>query len=101
MLLSSYEDNPKLRKDTREFVLKPIEGQKKLNASGMVDNRLFSGENNLIAVRDPQTSLWSLRYKNGIMQQALKGQFTNFHSAKTTVEEYFKKRGVSVSEVLD
>lgn len=100
-MMFDQEENPKHRKDVRVLVLKQIEGQQKLNSTGMVDNRLFTGDNNLQAIRDPQTSLWSLRLQHGIIQQALKGSFTGFNACLERAREYYKRRGVDIVEVLD
>jgi hypothetical protein len=100
-MMFEEKENPKLRKDNRVLVLRQIEGQKKLNSTGMVDNRLFTGENNLLACLDPGNCLWSLRYNHGIMQQSLKGQFTSFKAAYDAAQNYYKKRGVEIVEVLD
>lgn len=100
-MMFDLEENPKHRKDVRILVLKQIEGKQKLNSSGMVDNRLFTGENNLSAIRNPQTSHWSLRLNHGIIQQSLKGSFTSFKACLEHARDYYSRRGVEITEVLD
>lgn len=100
MTQNSPESN--LRSFTRTLVLKPIEGQKPLATSGLPDPRLFSGEQGVKIMMDPQTCLWQFQYTNkGILPEALKGVFTSFNAAYRHAENYFQKRNVKVTAVRD
>lgn len=85
----------------RVFVLRPMEGESQRKASGTVDKRLFTGSNRLHAIRDGQTSLWSLKYDAGILPEPLKQSFTTFQKVRDFVANYFERRGVQVTEVLE
>lgn len=85
----------------RILVLKPREGVSTLNSKGMVDNRLFSGKNRLHAIRDSQTSFWSLRYDEGIVPEQLKQSFTTFQKMYDFVKGYFARRNVDLVDVVD
>lgn len=93
--------NTKMISYDRYLVLEAIEGKHKLSSTGLVDNRVLSGENSVRIVMDPQTCLWSIRYDNGIMPKPLQGQFTSFVKAKAHAEQYFEKRNIRIKEVRD
>ena len=76
----------RMRSDDRVFILRPKEGQSPTKNSGLVDTRLFKGENKLHAVRDKMTSLWSLRYDSGLLPEPLKQRFTSFEALRKFVE---------------
>jgi hypothetical protein len=103
MQLQSITDNPvyntKMHSSDRVFRLTPIGDVKDTN--GIIDKRLFSGENKLHALMDTQTCLWSLKYEMGGLPNPLKQQFTSFSRLLTFVTEYFKRRNVEVKEVID
>lgn len=81
---------------------KDKEGVSVKNSSGIVDNRLFTGEQTLHLKMDPMSSLWNFQYgQNGLLPEALKGRFTSFSKGLEHAELYFKKRNVKVSEVID
>lgn len=83
----------------RTLVLEAIEGKNKLSTSGLVDNRVLSGENSVRVVRDHQTCLWSIRYDQGIMPRPLQGQFTTFQKALEHARGYFERRNMRIKEV--
>lgn len=95
-------DNPtNIRKTDRILVLGVIDGTKPKNTIGLVDPRLFTGENKLHAVMDTQTTLWHLKYDSGVMPQPLKQQFTSFTKLYDHAVDYFAKRNIIIKEVLD
>lgn len=85
----------------RILVLETVDNTKPLSSTGMVDTRLFTGENELHAVRDNQTCLWTFKYKCGGLPPPLKQQFTGFKALKSFAEGYFKKRNIRIKEVID
>lgn len=82
------------------LVLKAIDGQP-LNTLGVVDKRLFTGENRLHAVMDPQTTFWYLKYDHGVIPEAFKQKFTKLDLLMKFVRQYFKTRNVEVADVID
>lgn len=95
------KNNSKLRGDDRVFVLSMIDDKAPLTSLGLVDKRLFSGENRLHAIKDPQFGLWTLKYEAGSVPEALKQQFTGFKILLKFITEYFAKRNIKIEEVLD
>lgn len=85
----------------RVLVLKPLNGKDPLSSKGMVDKRLFTGENKLHAMRDNQTCLWYLKYESGVLPPEMKQQFTGFKALKKFADGYFSKRNIEIVEVLD
>src|SRR6266853_529038 len=66
----------KMRARDRIFKLGVIDDKLPKNSTGMVDTRLFTGENNLHAKMDPETCFWSLQYDSGALPQPLENNFT-------------------------
>ena len=58
----SDQENSKMRSTDRVLVLREIPGQKVRATSGLVDPRLFKGENALHVFMDPATCLWYFKY---------------------------------------
>lgn len=98
--MQSHNTN-KERSYDRILVLAPIEGQKVKNSTGMVDPRLFSGENKLHGIRNHQTCLWYFKYEMGLLPEPLKTQFTSFGKLLTHAKAYFSKRGLEITEVIE
>lgn len=84
-----------------ELVLRPMEGKHPKDSTGLVDTRLFKGENKLFAFYDPQTNLWNSRYMLGITPEPLKQRFTTYNSLITHVKSYLKRRNIEITEELD
>lgn len=84
----------------RVLVLEPIDGKKPLSSTGLVDPRLFTGGNKLHAIMDKQTSLWTLKYDDGLVPPALRSQYTGFRILKEHCEQYFAKRNMRIKEVI-
>lgn len=93
--------NSKLKSDDRVFRLDLIDKKAPLSSTGLVDRRLFTGENKLHAVKDPQFGLWSVKYQQGMVPEALKQQFTSFKVLVKVVTEYFFKRNIQIVEIYD
>lgn len=98
-MVSSLNTNQLLSTD-RVFKLGVIDGQKPKNTLGLTDPRLFTGENELHAIQDEQTCLWSLKYTAGVIPPPLRQQFTSFKMCKKFVEDYFRGRNVEIKEVI-
>lgn len=90
----------KMHSDNRILKLAPI-GGRPLNSAGILDMRLFKGENNLHAIWDPQSNLWSLRYDSGILPAALKVKFSGFNKLHSYLTSYLKSRNVCISEIVE
>ena len=91
----------KERKTDRILVLKVKEGERPISSTGLVDTRLFSGDNKLHAVQDLSNRLWSLKYEMGGVPEPLKEKFTTFDRALHSAKTYFNKRNVEIVEVID
>lgn len=87
--------------DDRTFVFKRIEGVGTKSSTGIVDERIFSGENKLHACKEPQTGLWFMKYDMGGLPPALKQKWTGFGAMLKYAREYFRKRGIDIVEVED
>lgn len=94
-------ERTKMRDSDRILVLSVIDGKAPRNTTGMVDTRLFTGENKLHAIMDTQTTLWSFKYDMGILPQPLKHKFTSFKILKKHAEDYFRTRNIEIKEIID
>lgn len=79
----------------RVLLLEPIDG-KPLSSKGVVDPRLFTGENKLHAIRTDNDQLWSFKYEAGAVPEPLKDKFTSFSKLLKHAEVYFSTRNVRV-----
>lgn len=84
----------------RKLVLRPIDGEKAKSSTGLVDPRLFKGDNNLRAIRENDSTLWYFKYDVGGIPEQLKGHYTSFAKAKEAAAGYFKTRNVEITEVI-
>lgn len=91
----------KMKSDDRVLVLKPVEGKQTLASDGSVDKRLFTGENNLHAIYDEVSGVWSMKYDKGAIPGGLQGRFTLFSELLSTARSYFNKRNVGIVEVRE
>lgn len=91
----------KMKKIDRIFILKPKEGKVAEATSGLTDKRLFTGENKLHAIMDTQTTLWHLKYDQGILPPLFKQQFTGWLMLLKVVKEYYTKRNIDIVEIID
>lgn len=91
----------KERKSDRVLVLKVKDGEKAKSSTGLIDPRIFNGENKLHAVQDPKNLLWSFRYDAGGLPPPLKQKFTNFTTLLNHAKIYFSKRNIEIVEILD
>ena len=85
----------------RVLVLKPIEGKDALSSKGMVDNRLFTRENNLHAIMDEQYGHWHVEYDKGVIPPDFQQRWTSFSKLYNFVSEYYKKRNIQIQEIID
>jgi hypothetical protein len=90
-----------LRDDDRTLVLRPMPGKTVKNGIGLVDPRLFSGENNMHAIKESLTGLWYVKYESGGVPPVLKQKWTGFNALYRTVEEYMNKRNIIIESVID
>lgn len=95
------EQKAKERSSDRILVLKPIDGAKPLSSTGLVDTRLFTGENKLHAIMDDTNCMWRLKYDQGGLPPALKQTFTGFSKLIDYTKTYFKKRNIEIVDILD
>lgn len=89
----------KERKTDRVLLLKAKEGAK--DSKGLVDPRLFTGENNLHVIKN-RVGIWSYKYDDGGLPPVLRGKsFTSFDLAHKYAENYFKTRGIEIVGIND
>lgn len=98
LMYNDDDNNSKLSKPDRILVLAPIDDKASM---AMVDKNLFTGGNELHAIMDKQTTLWSLKYKHGVIPEPFRQSFTSFKKAKAAAEDYYKRRGIKIEEVKD
>lgn len=91
----------KMRSNDRILVVRQAEGKKPLNSHGVLDHRLFKGENNLHAIVGPFDNLWRLKSEKGLLPEPLKQTFTTFTRLEQHCREYFAKRNLEIIEVKD
>jgi hypothetical protein len=95
--------NTKMRGNDRAFVLEQIDDKAPIGSTGLVDKRLFTGDNKIHAVRDEMSfNLWYFKYDKGNLPGALEGiRFTKFDQAQKYLEQYFNTRNIRIKEVID
>lgn len=93
----------KMRGNDRLFVLKQIDDKAPLSSTGLVDKRLFTGDNKLHAIRDESSSwMWYFKYDTGAVPETLKDKkYTKFELAVEAAEKYFSGRNIRIEEVVD
>lgn len=86
------------RSTDRVLSLSVIDGEKSKSSTGLVDTRLFTGEQKLLIKMEPQTCLWYFQYaKSGLLPEPLQGRYTGFKAALKFAEDYFRKRNIKVT----
>lgn len=88
----------KMKSNDRILVLEKIDDGKGV---GLVDPKVFTGNNKLHAVMDEGTLLWSFRYDHGIVPGPLKDRFSSFKVLKQHAEDYFRNRNIKIKEVIE
>lgn len=68
--------------------------------TGMLDPRVFKGENALHLVMDAQTTMWRFRMEHGLVPAQLKNKYTDFKSAMRHAESYFNMKNIRIKEVI-
>lgn len=94
-----YERNVTNRSNDRVLKVSIRDDSKPKNSIGLVDNRLFTGGNEIHAIQD--AGLWSLRYDKGTVPKALQQQFTSFNALLKVVKNYFDTRNIDIEEIKD
>jgi hypothetical protein len=93
--------NRKVIPEDRKFQLKIKDGCVAKQSVGLVDHRLFNGNNYLHGVRDPNSSLWYWRYEKGQIPEVLMGRYTKFSNLYAAAVKYFEGRNVELIELID
>lgn len=91
----------KMHSNKRALIVKVKEGEKARSTAGLVDSRLFTGQNKLFALKEPVGNLWMLRYESGMIPPVLRQKFTKFSNLLDHTQRYFSKRGLEITEVID
>lgn len=98
----NYDPPNNLKKNDRILVLEPFPGLDPKSTSGLIDKRLFTKENNLHAVKEPDSNLWYFKYDQGVVPEPIRmTKYTSFAKAKEAATSYFEKRNVRIKEVID
>ena len=98
---ANFRSDTKMRSSDIVLKLKIKDGEKPKSATGLVDHRLFKGDNNLHVILDPQTMFYSFKMDHGILPEPFRQRFTGLSKAISFAKEYFETRNVEVTEVLD
>lgn len=88
-----------LRKTDRTILLERIDPKNKDN--GMIDPKVFAGENNLHLVMDLVTGLWTFKYERGVVPGPLRDRFASPKQALVFAEAYLKTKNIKIVEVQD
>jgi hypothetical protein len=81
--------------------LRVKEGMKPETSQGHIDARLFKNENQLHAIQQ-ETGLWTLKIDHGSLPPALESkQWTNFNNLRIAVAQYYDKRNIEISEIIE
>lgn len=67
----------------------------------LIDPKVFTGDNNLHVTMDLSSGLWAFKYEHGHVPPQLRNKFTDFKTAKTHAENYFKIKNIKIVEVID
>lgn len=90
----------KNRFNDRLVICRKMEGKNALSSSGLIDNRIFTGENNLHIIQGPD-ALWHFKYDHGMLEQKLKQKFTTFTAIKNFITDYMARRNIEVKEIIN
>jgi len=91
----------KMRKTDIVLSVRPM-GKFTYRTSGLMDYRIFKGENQLHAIMDMETCLWRIRYETGIPPLEVRNQqFTSFSELMKYLRPYLKARNLEIVEILD
>lgn len=102
--MQGVNDNPflnKMNSNKRSLILKVKEGVSAKSSTGVIDARLFNGNNALYAICGPGNNLWHLEYAHGAIPASLQQKFTSFPLLLKTVQQYLDKRNIEVEKVQD
>lgn len=91
----------KMLSNDRILILRVIEGKKPLSSGGVVDSRLFTGENKLHGVFDERTGMWNMKYETGGLPGALQQKFITFEDLVSCAKTYFKTRNVEIAGIIN
>lgn len=101
-MTTNFSPESNLRASDRVLQLEVMDGMKPKSNTGLVDTRLFTGEQNLRLKMDPQSCLWYFQYtNNGLLPEALKGRFTGFKAGLNHAEDYFRRRNIKITAIKD
>ena len=102
MIADILESEGNLRATDRILKLEVIDGKTAKNVLGLLDPRLFDGKQKLHLKMDLASNLWSFQYEqNGVLPEPLRGRFTSFNKGLEHAQQYFLKRNVRVTEIID
>ena len=101
MTMNFVPNTDKMKSFHRELKLKVIDDKAPVSSTGLIDKRLFKGENSLWAILDPQYNMWTFNYDKGAVPQELQQRWTTFQGALRDAQVYFANRNVEIYEIVD
>lgn len=84
----------------RILILQQMEGKKAKDSYGMTDPKLFTGENKMHVLKEPQTNFWYFKYEQGSVPEVMKCKFTTFTAALKFAAAYYMRRNIEIKEVI-
>ncbi len=87
-----------MRSIDRIIVLERVDPKKEV---GLFDTQVFTGKNNLHAVMDQRTCMWSLKYERGLVPEAIRYKFTNFKILLDQLTSYLAMKNIRIVEIKD
>ncbi len=101
MTLNFVPNTDKMKSSNRELKLKVMDDKAPVSSIGLLDKRLFKGDNSLWAVLDPHYGFWSFRFTHGQVPIELQNNWTTFQNALKDAKTYFAGRNVEIYEIVD
>lgn len=86
-----------LRSNDRILVLERLDKDNKKD--GILDPKVFTGENNLHCYIDQ--GMWYFKMERGLIPGPLRQKYTSFRDAKQAAETYFGSKNIRIKDVLD
>lgn len=82
---------------SRTFILEQLD---KKGDTGLFDPRVFKGGNNLRAVMDGKTTMWSFKMDKGLVPIALRDKFTSLNELKKHANSYFTNKNIKIVDLI-
>ncbi len=97
---TSKDHSKVMYNDVRTITFKLMDGKNPLSSTGIIDHRLYKGENRIYATRD-ENFLWYVKYDKGAIPPALNQKWTHFPRMIDDLTAYFNTRNVVIKQIED